>query len=126
MIYYRKKEVIIMSKRNFNFIAFLTLCLFLLFNWPHYFLKIESHGSLPSIESSAWMSLTKYQLFISSLKQSGQSGRLFLPKFSIVEADRVRLILDLELSEGETPVSNKEAKTLFFQTLALPLQSVCQ
>ena len=35
-------------------------------------------------------------------------------------------ILELELSEGETSVSNQEAKTIFYQTLAMPLQSVCQ
>ena len=40
--------------------------------------------------------------------------------------NQVRQILDLKLSEGDETMSNQEAKMLFFQTLALPLQSVCQ
>lgn len=40
--------------------------------------------------------------------------------------DQVEMILDLELSDEEPGVSNKEAKTMFFETLAKPLQSVCQ
>merc|ERR1719219_3028394 len=57
-------------------------------------------------------SLTKYEFFISSLKQS--------------EMDRVRKILDLNISEGEITMSNEKAKMMFYKTLALPLQSVCQ
>merc|ERR1719411_987306 len=56
--------------------------------------------------------MTKYELFLSHLRQS--------------EMDRVRQILDLKLSEGEITISNQEAKILFYKTLALPLQSVCQ
>jgi len=57
-------------------------------------------------------SATKYQSFMSRLKQS--------------EMDQVRQILDLKLSEGEIRISNQEAKNMFFQTLAMPLQSVCK
>ena len=76
-----------------------------------------------------WMesSMTKYEIFISKLKQSGKRNVdcSFSP-LSILEIGRVKEILDLKLSEGEITISNQEAKILFFKTLALPLQSVCK
>ena len=74
-------------------------------------------------------SMSKYEIFISRLKQSGISNVdciFIFPPLSILEMGRVKEILDLKLSEGEITISNQEAKILFFKTLALPLQSVCK
>ena len=58
---------------------------------------------------------------------SNDNNNLIINNFE--EKSRVTRILNLELSNDENSgdqISNSDAKTLFFQTLALPLQSVCR
>ena len=109
-----------MKNKNIS-ICFGTLTLTItFFCWLKYFSQIE----ISDLKDS---STTKYEFFLSQLKQSGKpSGLHSISLLSILEMDRVRQILDLKLSEGEKTISNQEAKILFYKTLALPLQSVCQ
>ena len=109
-----------MKNKNIS-ICFGTLTLSIIFFcWLNYFSQIE-------ISDWKESSTTKYEFFISQLKQSGEpSGLHYISLLSILEMDRVRQILDLKISEGEIKISNQEAKILFDKTLALPLQSVCQ
>ena len=108
-------------KNKYISICFVTLTLSIFsFCWLKYFTQIEKSDWKES-------STTKYEFFISQLKQSGEpSGLHYISLLSSLEMDRVRQILDLKLSEGEITISNQEAKILFYKTLALPLQSVCQ
>jgi len=100
-------------------IATFTLWIFLHY-WPSHatrngietIVRKENSNNAPRNGIETIGTNTKYKFFISRLKQS--------------EIDRVRQILDLKLSEGEITMSNQEAKMMFFQTLAQPLQSVCQ
>ena len=106
-------------RNKYILICFVTLTIpIFFFCWLKYFSQI-----------SGWKesSTTKYEFFISQMKQSGEPlGLHYISLLSILEMDRVRQILDLKLSEGEITISNQEAKILFYKTLALPLQSVCQ
>ena len=73
-----------------------------------------------------------YEYFQSIIWQEGQKILRELQKiisFFFLEKIRVAKILNLDLTNDNysgDKISNSEAKNIFFQTLALPLQSVCR
>ena len=99
---------------------YLSIFIFLIFS-------LLLFSCFPQIETNDWeeSSVTKYESFISRLKKSGEPSVVKYFSMYILEMERIRKILDLKLS-GDKTISNQEAKLLFYKTLALPLQSVCQ